>query len=151
MSFQNLTSNIGLLQSFLTGAGLFAPDKETSKFFGTLRWHIIAMIVLGAVGIVFLLVGLCLYLMTIMQPYMVFMIMGGVIFALGLIVLASRIFVFFMIKRKVKNALINLYKDVQNAVEEMLTELKQPITENPQTAVITAAIVGFVLARKFIK
>lgn len=150
MDFKSLVSNYGLLQSFLAGAGIFAPDKQTSNFFGTLKWHVIVMIVLGAIGIIFLLTGLCLYLTSFMPLYQVCMIMGGVILALGVAVLLSRIFVFCMIKRKIKKSFNELYEDAKGILNEIMKDLKQPIEDHPKEAMIIAAIAGFIFIQKIL-
>lgn len=139
-----------MLQTFLAGAGLLASHAQAPSFFEKFKYYIIAVIALSVVGVAFLLTGLYLYLSTFMQPYEVWMIMGGTLLAIALIILGSRIFVIFMIKRKIRNTIKELYEGAVNALGAVTDELKKPIADNPTIAVTVAAIAGFILIQKFL-
>lgn len=149
MDTKSAAANFAMLQTFLTAAGLLAPRTQSVGFFEKLGYYVIAIITISTIGIGFLLAGLYMYLITIMQPFEVCLIMGGVILALALGILASRIFVIYMFKRKLKNAISDLYNDAKDAIGDIAEDLKKPIQENPKFAVAMAAIVGFIIARKF--
>jgi hypothetical protein len=140
-----------MAQTLLAGAGLIAARSESKGPLTNLKAYMIAIIVISTIGILFLLAGLYLYLVTIMQPYEVCLIMGGVILALGLSILASRIFVLYMIQRKIKHSMKAIYEDVKDILEDVVTQASKPVQENPKLAVALAAIAGFILVQKFLK
>lgn len=150
MDSKSPIANFAMLQTFLAAAGLLAPRTQSPGFIDKLRYQVIAVIVISTIGICFLLTGLYMYLATIMPPYQVCLIMGAVILALGLAILASRIFAIYMIKRKINKTVKELYNDTKDILATVTDELKKPIQENPKLAMSIAAIVGFILVRKFL-
>lgn len=143
-------ANFAILQTFLAGAGLLAPKTQSVSFFDKFKYYVIAIIFISTIGIGFLLTGLYLYLSTILQPFQVCIIMGAVLLGLAFIILLSRMYVIFMIKRKIKNAIKDLYEDAKDALEHVADELKKPIADNPKIAMTVAVIAGFVLIQKLL-
>ena len=150
MDSKSPAANFAMLQAFLTAAGLLAPRTKSVGFLEKLGYYVIAIIIISSIGIAFLLAGLYMYLITIMQPFEVCMIMGAVILGPALAILASRIFVIFMFKRKIKNTITELYTDAKDVIGDIAEDLKKPIQENPKFAVAVAAILGFIIVRKFL-
>lgn len=137
-----------MAQTFLAGAGLLAPRTQSHSFLDKMGYYVIAIIVISVIGIAFLLAGLYLYLVTIMQPFQVCLIMGAVILGLALAILASRIFVVWMLQRKLRNSLKAVYADIKDILEDVSDQVEKPITENPKLALVIALLAGFLLSKK---
>lgn len=150
MDYKSLASNFALVQTFLAGAGLLAP-REQHSFLDKMGYYMIAIIVISTIGIGFLLAGLYMYLITIMPPYQVCIIMGAVILGLGLAILASRIFVVYMIQRRLKKSIKNVYDDIKDVLGDMSEHIEKPIAENPKLGLIIALLAGFILSKKLFK
>jgi len=150
MDYKSLASNFALVQTFLAGAGLLAP-REQHSFLDKIGYYMIAIIVISTIGIGFLLAGLYMYLITIMLPYQVCVIMGAVILGLGLAILASRIFVVYMIQRRLKKSIKNVYDDIKDVLCDMSEHIEKPIAENPKLGLIIALLAGFILSNKLLK
>lgn len=150
MDYKSLASNFALAQTFLAGAGLLAP-REQHSFLDKIGYYMIAIIVISAIGICFLLAGLYMYLITIMLPYQVCLIMGAVILGLGLTILVSRIFVVYMIQRRLKKSIKNIYDDIKDVLCDMSEQIEKPITENPKLGLVIALLAGFILSKKLLK
>src|SRR3990167_4322167 len=146
MDYKSLASNFALPQTFLAGAGLLAP-REPHSFLDKIGYYMIAIIVISAIGICFLLAGLYMYLITIMLPYQVCLIMGAVILGLGLTILVSRIFVVYMIQRRLKKSIKNIYDDIKDVLCDMSEQIEKPITENPKLGLVIALLAGFILSK----
>ncbi len=150
MDYKSLASNFAMAQTFLAGAGLLAPRAQSQSFLDKMGYYAIAIVVISVIGIGFLLVGLYLYLVTILQPYQVCMIMGAVILGLGLAILASRIFVVYMIQRKIKKSAKALYEDMKDIVSDISEQIEKPIIDNPKLGLILALLAGFILSQKLL-
>lgn len=150
MDYKSLASNFALAQTFLAGAGLLAP-REQHSFLDKIGYYMIAIIVISTIGICFLLAGLYMYLITIMPPYQVCLIMGAVILGLGLTILVSRIFVAYMIQRRLKKSIKNIYDDIKDVLCDLSEQIEKPITENPKLGLVIALLAGFILSKKLLK
>jgi hypothetical protein len=150
MDYKSLASNFAIAQTFLAGAGFLAP-REQHGFLDKMGYYMIAIIVISTIGIGFLLAGLYMYLITIMLPYQVCMIMGAVLLGLGLAILASRIFVVYMIQRRLKKSVKNIYEDVKDILCDISEQIEKPIAENPKLGLIIALLAGFILSKKLLK
>lgn len=151
MDYKSLSSNFMMAQTFLAGAGLLAPRVESAGPLANMKAYIIAIIAIGALGIAFLLAGLYLYLDSFMQPYQVCLIMGGVISATAMAILASRIFVLYMFQRKIKKSIKALYQDIKDILAEIIEEAEKPISDNPKITVVIALLAGFILSKRFLR
>lgn len=150
MNTKSPVTTFAMLQTFLAGAGLLASRSSSPGILDKFKYYVIAIFTLSVIGTAFLLTGLFLYLSKFMQPYEVWLIIGSVILGLGLLILLSRIFVIFMIKRKIKKTIKELYEGTKAALEHVSTELKNPIIENPTMAVGLAALAGFIVISKYL-
>ena len=151
MDYKNLASNFAMAQTFLAGAGLLAPRTQSShSFIDKVGYYLIAIILISSIGIAFLLAGLYLYLTTIMQPYEVCMIMGAVILGLGLAILASRIFVIYMIQRKVKKSVKLMYEDIKDVLADISEQVEKPIAQNPKLSLVIALLAGYLISKKLL-
>lgn len=151
MDYKSLASNFALIQTFLAGAGLLAPREQSRGFLDKMGYYLIAIIIVSLIGVGFLLAGLYMYLITILLPYQVCAIMGAVILGLGLAILASRIFVVYMIQRRLKKSIKNIYEDLKDILGDVSEQVEKPFTENPKLGLMIAILAGFILGKKILR
>lgn len=152
MDYKGLASDFAMVQTLLSAVGVLAPRERSGQgVFTGIGYYVVAAILVGTIGICFLLAGLYMYLATIMQPFEVCLIMGAVISGLGLAILASRAFVFYMFQRKLRKTIKGFYKDIKDVLEDVSAQAEKPIIENPKLGLVIALLAGFLLAKKLLK
>ncbi len=113
-----------------------------------MEWSLIALSILAAGGAVALLIiSLDRYLLNIYAPYLAALICAGSLLVLCFIFLITLHHQKQCKMQYLSHLRDDLGKSIHSIVEDVFSDLENPIKDNPKTAVLLATVAGFLSAR----